>query len=53
MPAAACHKRYGVLNPYANGRTTKDPVYTVNDYADDGGRTWMNANLPFTTKSTL
>ena len=26
----------------------KDQVYTVNDYADDGGRTWMNANVPFT-----
>ena len=26
-----------------NGRTTKDQVYTVIDYADDGGRTWMNA----------
>ena len=42
------HKRYGVLNPYSNGRTTKHQVYTVIDYADDGGRMWMNAKVPFT-----
>ena len=26
---------------------TEDPVYTVNDYAGDGGRTWTNAKVPF------
>ena len=23
-------------------------MYTVNDYTGDGGRTWMNAKVPFT-----
>ena len=35
----------------ANGRTTEDPVYTVNDYTGDGGRMWMNAKAPFTVYS--
>ena len=34
----------GILNSFP---TDIRPMYTDNDYAEDGGRTWMNANVPF------
>ena len=38
----------GIFNPFPMDVRPKDKVYKVNDYADDGSRTWMNANVPFT-----